>query len=82
MCKLENRLQWLSYGIDAIEVVHVSVDESSREWPDCRKGDVGWDDAEPEPRHSSAGRRYDNNRAKPARIEIEPYLIFLVMSNK
>lgn len=34
----------------------------------CRKGDVGWDEAEPEPGESSAGRRYDNKRAKQARI--------------
>lgn len=33
MCKLDMRLQWLGYGIDAIAVVYVCVDEYSREWP-------------------------------------------------
>lgn len=31
MCKLDMRLQWLSYGTDAIAVVYASVDESRRE---------------------------------------------------
>ena len=30
---LDMRLQWLSYGIGAIAVVYVCVDEYSREWP-------------------------------------------------
>lgn len=32
-CKLEMGLQWLSYSIDAIEVIYVSIDDSSSEWP-------------------------------------------------
>lgn len=58
MCKLDMRLQWLSYGIGAIAVVYVCVDEYSREWPAVeREIDVGWDEAEPEPGQSSARRR-------------------------